>query len=365
MPAPVLLANRYRLDAVIGRGGMGLVWQGFDELLRRPVAVKEVDYPAGISDEERGRLANRTLREARAVAAVETLAAVRVFDVVEQDGKPWLVMELIRGRSLSEILTQRGPLPSHVVARIGLSVLTALEAAHAAGVLHRDVKPGNVLIGDDGRVALTDFGIATVANDPSETTTSMVLGSPSYISPERAKGQPPTPASDIWALGATLWTAAEGRPPYTGDNPLVVLQAVAYGDPPPCQACDPRLRDLLLQMMDQEPQRRLTPAGIRQALSALAGEPQQQPARPARVPDRTAVLPPAAVEPVAAAPAAVTASTGHRSRRWALAGLAAAAVAAIVVGVVLATSGSPPATSSAGSRQQGRTSAANHHHAAL
>src|SRR3954452_21802888 len=177
--ATSLLAGRYRLTSELGRGGMGVVWQAHDELLHRDVAVKEVHFPADLPPADRERLADRTLREARAVAAVETPAAVRVFDIVEQDSRPWIVMELVRGETLTARLRERSPLPAREVARIGLELLDALEVAHGAGVLHRDVKPSNVLMGADGRFALTDFGIATVDGDGGDiTTTGVIVGSP-------------------------------------------------------------------------------------------------------------------------------------------------------------------------------------------
>ena len=205
MSTTTLLAGRYRLTGELGRGGMGVVWSAHDELLQRDVAVKEVHFPPALSPAERRELQDRTLVEARAVAAVDNPSAVRVFDIVEQDGRPWIVMELLRGRTLADAVAADGPLPEPEVARIGLSLLDALDAAHAAGILHRDVKPGNVLLTDTGRVALTDFGIATAAD--GSTTTGLVLGSPSYVAPERFAGHRSDARSDRWALGATLFTA--------------------------------------------------------------------------------------------------------------------------------------------------------------
>src|SRR5436305_12021696 len=164
---PTLVAGRYRLGAELGSGGMGVVWEAYDELLHRTVAVKEVRYPLGISDDEREKLARRTLREARAVAAVEDPRALRVFDIVEQDGRPWLVMELVRGRTLTDVIRDQGALAEAEVERIGVALVDALQTAHTAGVLHRDVKPSNVILGEDGRVALPDLGIATVDSDPA------------------------------------------------------------------------------------------------------------------------------------------------------------------------------------------------------
>ena len=252
-----LIADRYRLGAELGRGGMGVVWEAYDELLHRTVAVKEVHYPAGTDDEERDKLARRTLREARAVAAVEDPHAVRVFDIVEQDGRPWIVMELVRGRTLTDVIRERGALPVDEVVQIGLALTDALAAAHRAGVLHRDVKPSNVLMRDDGRIALTDFGIATVDSDPSDLTTSgQLVGSPAYMAPERARGERPTPAADVWSLGATLWTAAEGQPPYIGENAFATMAKVVTDEPPSCERCKGPLGALVSELMARDPGRR-------------------------------------------------------------------------------------------------------------
>ena len=271
MPASsTLVAGRYRLGAELGSGGMGVVWEAYDELLHRTVALKEVRYPVGISDEERAKLARRTLREARAVAAVEHPHAVRVFDIVEQDGRPWLVMELVRGRTLTEMLREDGPMPPREIARVGIAVLDALQTAHAAGVLHRDVKPSNVIVGVDGRVALTDFGIATLDSDPSDVTTSgQLVGSPAYMAPERARGERPTPASDLWSLGATLWTAAEGRPPYDEGSAFATMTKVVTEDPPACVRCEGPLGGVLGALMSRDPAARPTIAEARQRLLAV------------------------------------------------------------------------------------------------
>ncbi|WP_239139608.1 serine/threonine-protein kinase, partial [Sphaerisporangium krabiense] len=183
-----LLAGRYRLIAPIGQGGMGTVWRAADELLRQEVAIKEVLLPPELGAEHRAELRERTLREARAAASLRSHPSiVTVHDVVLEGGQPWIVMELVRGRSLDKIVREGGPLPPARVAAIGLAVLDALGAAHAAGILHRDVKPGNVLITDDGRVLLTDFGIATIAGDPALTQAGLLSGSPGYTAPERLR----------------------------------------------------------------------------------------------------------------------------------------------------------------------------------
>ena len=359
MPSTSQLADRYRLTTELGRGGMGVVWAAYDELLHREVAVKELHFPPDLSDQDRQHLADRTLREARAVAAVDTPAAVRVFDIVEQDGRPWIVMELVRGHTLTDRLRERSHLSPLEVAEIGLAVLEALEVAHAAGVLHRDVKPSNVLLGVDGRTALTDFGIATVDGDGSDvTTTGVIVGSPSYVAPERLRGKASSAASDIWSLGATLWTAAEGRPPYSGDSPVAVMSAVAMNEPPGCTRCGGRLASLLRQMMDRDPASRPDAAAVRAVLSDIVERPadgdrgvaEPYPTEPlpasfdrTRVIDATTAGPPQAPEP-APAPAATTApapASRRRTRRPLIVagGLIAAVVAAAVIALVVHGSG--------------------------
>ncbi|MQA88235.1 MAG: protein kinase, partial [Streptosporangiales bacterium] len=221
-----LVGGRYRLEEPLGRGGMGIVWRGRDELLGRAVSVKEVLLPPGLSAQEQDVLYRRTLREARAAARLDHPNVVLVYDVVEENGRPWIVMELVRARSLGDVIREDGPLPPHQVAEIGQHVLAALRAAHGAGVLHRDVKPSNVLLADDGRVVLTDFGVAAVEGDATLTGSGTLLGSPAYIAPERARGARATAASDLWALGATLYAAVEGRPPHDRGAAMATLTAV-------------------------------------------------------------------------------------------------------------------------------------------
>ena len=230
--AGTLLHDRYRLVEPLASGGMGTVWRAHDGLLDRPVAVKEVFLPAGMDAAERDLLRLRTMREARTAARLRHPGVVTVYDVVEQAGRPWIVMELVRSRSLAQVLRDRGPLPEAEVASIGVQALGALTAAHRAGVLHRDVKPGNVLLADDGRVVLTDFGIARFAGDATLTTAGLLVGSPSYISPERARGEPLGPESDLWSLGALLYTAVEGVPPFQREGPLPTLTAVLTDEVP-------------------------------------------------------------------------------------------------------------------------------------
>ncbi|MFE9354228.1 serine/threonine-protein kinase [Streptomyces olivaceoviridis] len=222
----LLIAGRYRLADSIGSGGMGRVWRAHDEVLHRKVAVKELTAALYVSDSDRSVLLARTRAEARAAARINHSAVVTVHDVLEHDGRPWIVMELVEGASLADAVKERGRVEPAEAARIGLWVLRALRAAHSAGVLHRDVKPGNVLLGADGRVLLTDFGIAQIEGDTTITRTGEVVGSVDYLAPERVRGHDPGPASDLWALGATLYTAVEGRSPFRRTSPLSTMQAV-------------------------------------------------------------------------------------------------------------------------------------------
>ncbi|SEG99229.1 Serine/threonine protein kinase [Nonomuraea solani] len=265
----MLLAGRYSLMSQLGQGGMGTVWLAVDELLRQQVAVKEVRLPADLDEAARRDLTERTLREARAAARLRSHPSiVTVHDVVMDSGRPWIVMELVHGRSLDRIVREDGPLPPAQVAWAGRHVLDALGAAHAMGVLHRDVKPGNVLMTQDGRVLLTDFGIATVAGDAALTQTGLLNGSPGYIAPERLRGEADGPEADLWSLGATLYMAVEGRAAYTGPNAAAVMAAVLLREPAPPQRAGP-LTPVLAALLEKDPQRRCTP---QQASAWLQGE---------------------------------------------------------------------------------------------
>jgi len=264
-----IVGGRYRLDRSIGSGGMGTVWRGTDELLGRAVAVKEVRFPPEVGEKEEAELRERTLREARATARLSHPNVVTTYDVVEDDGRPFIVMELLDARSLSEVLREDGPLPPHRVARIGLDVLGALETSHKQGVVHRDVKPGNVLLTPDGRAVLTDFGIATMAGDPALTSTGVVLGSPAYMSPERARGRRPGPQADLWGLGATLYAAVEGRPPYDSDNALGTLTSVIADPVPPPRVHGP-LAEAIMGLLVKDPDERMDIARARELLAEAA-----------------------------------------------------------------------------------------------
>jgi serine/threonine protein kinase len=228
-----LIAGRYRLLSPLGEGGMGTVWRARDEVLHREVAVKEVRAPAGLPDSDIERLYARLEREAWAAARVANRNVVTVYDVAMQDGRPWIVMELVRGISLAELLDTEGPLEPAQAAHIGAEVLAALRAAHEVGVLHRDVKPANVLMSNDGRVVLTDFGIASVEGTSAITMTGEVIGSPEFLAPERALGRTPGPESDLWSLGVLLYAAVEGNSPFRHDTPLSTLRAIVDEELPP------------------------------------------------------------------------------------------------------------------------------------
>lgn len=240
MGAGRLIAGRYRLQDPIGRGAMGIVWRGRDELLARTVAVKEIQVSALASAADAEVIYQRTLREARTAARLNHPSVVTVFDVVEEDGSPWIVMELIDARSLDRVITEDGPLPPEQAADLGIGLVGALATAHAAGVLHRDVKPSNVLVAEDGRAVLTDFGIATFAEDLGLTQSGMVVGTPGFTAPERIRGDVATPASDLWSLGATLYAAVEGRGPFDRTGGWAVIAAsVASEDAPRAPSAGP------------------------------------------------------------------------------------------------------------------------------
>ncbi|MEU1704523.1 serine/threonine-protein kinase [Streptomyces sp. NPDC005706] len=267
-----LLAGRYRLGDVLGRGGMGTVWRAEDETLGRTVAVKELRFPSNIDEEEKRRLITRTLREAKAIARIRNNSAVTVFDVVEEDDRPWIVMELVEGKSLAEVIREDGLLEPKRAAEVGLAVLDVLRSAHREGILHRDVKPSNVLIAEDGRVVLTDFGIAQVEGDPSITSTGMLVGAPSYISPERARGHKPGPAADLWSLGGLLYASVEGLPPYDKGSAIATLTAVMTEPLEEPKNAGP-LRDVIYGLLTKDPAQRLDDAGARTMLNAVIHAP--------------------------------------------------------------------------------------------
>ena len=264
-----LIADRYRLTEHIGSGAMGVVWQAHDERLHRTVALKQLLLQPGLSAGEANEARERAMREGRIAARLQHPNAVAVYDVVEDAGQPVLIMEYVPSKSLSAVLDERGPLPPSEVARIGAQVATALTAAHAAGIVHRDIKPGNVLLAEDGTVKITDFGISRATGDVTVTATGMLAGTPAYLAPEVAKGENPGPPSDVFSLASTVYAAVEGQPPFgLGDNTLALLHAVAA-----CRTIPPRkagpLTALLMHMLRPSPNDRPTMSEVCRALTAI------------------------------------------------------------------------------------------------
>ncbi|REE98531.1 serine/threonine-protein kinase [Thermomonospora umbrina] len=321
------IGGRYLLESMLGRGGMGAVWRARDEMLDRDVAVKEVVLRHELSDAERAKARERTLREARATARLTHPGIVTVHDVVDEDDRPWIVMELVRARSLQQILDDGGPLPPRRVADIGRQMASALRAAHAVGILHRDVKPANVLVTEEWRAVLTDFGIARMMGDAMLTQTGLLIGSPAYMPPERAKGEPATPASDLWSLGATLYAACEGRPPHERSEIMAVLAAVMTEDPPPPRNAGP-LTPVIGGLLLRDPVHRMTAPQAEQGLAQVA-------AGGVPVPHDTAMLPAPEAGTLLTSPPPPP-SGGSASRTGVLAVLGVVAVIATLVAVALA-----------------------------
>ncbi|WP_244236343.1 serine/threonine-protein kinase [Micromonospora inaquosa] len=269
----MLIAGRYRLLDLVGRGGMGRVWRARDEMLHREVAVKEIVPPSWLDDRGRAEVRSRTMREARAAARLNHPAVVRLYDVVAVEGSPWIVMEYVPSRTLQDVVDAEGPLEPARAARIGLAVLDALQAAHTAGVLHRDIKPQNVLVAHDGRVMLTDFGLATFdGGDGAMTRPGMVLGSPQYVAPERAAEGVSSVAADLWSLGATLHAAVEGQSPYARSTAMATLSALAANPPDPAPHAGV-LAPVLHGLLRRDPVDRLDHDAARRLLRTAATGP--------------------------------------------------------------------------------------------
>ncbi|MFK4071711.1 protein kinase [Streptomyces sp. NPDC029674] len=363
-----LLAGRYRVVAQLGRGGMGVVWRAVDEVLHREVAVKELRTFTDAAGPELADLRLRMQREARAAARVRHSGVVAVHDVAEVDGRPLIVMELVDGPSLDDVLRDRGALDPHEAAAIGAKVMEALAAAHRVGVLHRDVKPGNILLESGGRVVLTDFGIATM-DDPGDgsathlTRSGELIGSLDYLAPERAQGHDPGPASDVWALGATLYAAVEGASPFRRTSTWSTLTAIVT-DPLPEPRRSGPLTPVLRQLMDKDPQARPDADSARLLLDGVAaargaaGVPAQGPSGttersipsgppPGFGPPPSPTPAPAAPAPYAApqgpAPSASRAETRAQARATQRPRRGRALLAAAAVAVVLAATGATAA----------------------
>jgi hypothetical protein len=263
--------GRYALLEEIGSGGMGRVWRARDEVLARDVAIKEIVLPAWMSDAERTEAQVRARREARAAAQLNHPNVVQIYDFVPTGGAPWIVMEYIAGRSLHEVIVQNGPLRPEAAARLGLRVLSALAAAHRARVLHRDVKPENVLIAADGRVVLSDFGLAVIqGGDADATRSGPILASPQYVAPERARDGVSTVEGDLWSFGATLYAAVEGRSPYARSSAMATLTALATEPPAPPKRAG-ALAAVLDGLLRKEPAERMTAEEAMRLLTPLAG----------------------------------------------------------------------------------------------
>jgi serine/threonine protein kinase len=267
------IGGRYLLSGKLGSGAMGTVWAAYDEVLRRRVAVKELRVPPGVPDQEASDMRERILREARAVGGLSHPNVITVFDVADAGGDPVVVMELVASRNLAEMITHQGALSAVQAAVVGYATAGGLRAAHRSGITHRDVKPGNVLIADDGRVKLTDFGIARNVADAPMTSVGLVLGSPAYIAPEVAAGQPVTPAADLWGLGATLFAAVEGRPPYdVGGDPVKTITEVVDGAVPRPRVHGP-VGEVIAALMVKEPDGRMPLDEVRLRLRPLISDP--------------------------------------------------------------------------------------------
>lgn len=350
-----VLAGRYRLDSVIGRGGMGIVWHAQDQLLNRDVAVKELGWAAHLEDEEAEAARRGALREARTAARLSHPNVVSIFDIITEDDRPWIVMEYLPYPSLRDIVREDGALTPAVTAHVGLGILAALDAAHSQGILHRDVKPGNVLVGPDGSAVLTDFGIARAADSQVTTTAGTILGSPSYISPERARAEKTGPPGDMWGLGATLYTAVEGHPPFERGSAVATLTAVVMDDPAPTSQAGP-LDPVISGLLRKDPDERLDVAAVHRMLAnvatstglnpvlagtgpnaLLAGTGPNQRLNPGSVPGE-----PTPPEPVEPPRESSRREAGRPRRSWAATAIAVAAAvaaigAALAIGVLLAT----------------------------
>ncbi len=268
-----LIGGRYRLSVQLGSGAMGTVWSGYDEVLRRRVAVKELKVPPGVPQREAMAMRERMLREARALGGLSHPNVITVYDVVDAGGEPMVVLEMVPSRNLATLISEQGVLSTAQAAVVGFATSAALRAAHRAGITHRDVKPGNVLVAHDGQVKLTDFGIARNVADAPMTTAGLVLGSPAYIAPEVAAGQPVTPAADLWGLGATLFAAVEGRPPYdVRGDPVSTITEVVDGEVPRPSAGGP-VADVIAALMVKEPAKRMSLGEVRRRLRPLIGDP--------------------------------------------------------------------------------------------
>jgi len=351
--------DRYELRETIGRGGFGVVWRAHDTLLQRDVAVKEIRFPGVLDESERAQVRGRVLREARAAARLNHTGAVTVYDVVDDDGQPFIVMELVEAPTLAEMVERDGPLTPERMACIALELLDTLSAAHALGIVHRDVKPANVMVAESGRVRLADFGIAAILDDPKVTTSGSITGSPSYMAPEQVNNQGTGPATDLWSLGATMYFGVEGEPPFSKGAVIPTLTSIASDPPRPAQRAG-ALGPVIDALLVKDPGGRLDAGALRRRLTELAERPVVVDApsaavtAPAPRPDDTVVLA-AALSAPARRPAPEPApqpSPARRSapppappdRRGPIAAVAAVCALAVVGLVAWGLSSREPAT---------------------
>jgi serine/threonine protein kinase len=264
-----VIAERYRLDEVIGAGGTGTVWAGFDLQLSRAVAVKEVSLPDPAGDGEAAAFLERVMAEARAVALIDHPSVVKIYDIVSHGGKPWLVLQLVRGQSLARKLEAAGRLTIPQAVTVAQAVIEALAAAHARGIVHRDVKPGNVLLSEGGQVLLTDFSIAKVSGGPPVTADGEVAGTPGYLAPELASGGPSGPAADLFGLGALLFRAVEGHGPFDRDDPHAAMVA-SVTEPHPRPVHAGPLTSVIDGLLAKDPAERWTLQKTRDELRKIA-----------------------------------------------------------------------------------------------
>jgi hypothetical protein len=331
-----LVAGRYLLIEQLGSGGMGTVWRAADRVLGREVAVKELRGLAELAGPEREAFTLRTFREARAAGRLNHPGVVAVYDIFEDGGHPWIVMQLVPSRTLGSIVRDEGALPPRRVAEIGVQLLAGLRVAHEAGVLHRDVKPDNVLIAEDGRAVLTDFGIATLEDDSPVTRTGTLIGTPAFIAPERAAGGSAERASDLWSLGVTMFLAVEGRSPFQRGHALATLAAVVYDHHGPLHRAGP-LAPVIDGLLAKDPARRLSgddaELWLRTIADGQAAEPAHMTGFPHMAEPPHAESPRAASEPHGATvPLRASAvAPVRRRRRWDL--LAGTGAMVVLVGV--------------------------------
>ena len=347
-----LLADRYRLVRQVGSGGMGVVWEAWDERLERPVAVKQLRPQLGLSPEEVELAKNRAMREARITARLHHRNAVPVFDVVEHEGQPCLIMQFLPSVPLSTVLREGGPLSVHEAAKVGAQVASALAAAHGLGIVHRDVKPGNILIADDGTALISDFGISHALGDATLTSTGLVHGTPAYLAPEVARGASSSFASDVFSLGATLYTSLEGGPPFgTDSNSIALLYKVASGEFTPPQRAG-QLTPVLMEMLRSDPKARPAMKETASRLAAVqAGDASpaatvllptpEPPPEASQEPTTVTRLiaegpPPAAAVPLPSRPSPDPQPSGRRRRGWVVAAVALL-VGLAVLGTALLT----------------------------